>query len=282
MEIIERPPIELNVNGWCFYCKMTDDHVASVCLDLGIREQVSTQHFPIVTKLSIPLLHPFNGLAMGDEAKRLDEMEEAVEAAVNRPPWFMQLLDARKAKNCLFYVGRVTHAGVREYYFYSIHEIDLDFFKGMQKKFVDHPFGVRSATDKDWQIYTSDLHPGPALAPLLLSWAQLELRTKNGDDLTLPHDVDHTLFFKYKKRRDDFLEYIKDEGWKARKFDASSIEAGRAGKSFQFGVNLTKSHRIDRMWSDIYIVGLSSRAEKFGGMYGGWGAFQILKKKSDV
>src|SRR4029079_436808 len=98
-----------------------------------------------------------------------------------------------------------------------------------------------AGVDASWDFYLTNLHPGAALQPLLLSWSQLELRREHGDQLDVPRDVNHALSFKSEKGRTDFLDFVRGDGWKSRTFD---VDSDSADLGCRFGVELTKSHEL--------------------------------------
>lgn len=261
---------------WDVYFRMEDDCVESVAYDLGIAKNVPISELPWLLQMAIPLKNPNEGgLTTTEEAELLDKMEELVESSINKNSTLIGKLFSRdKELNKLIYVGRITGGGVRIYNFYGNHNnFPKSVLQDVATQFQSHPFKLNILEDPRWVVYLNELHPGSALAPLFLSRSVLEVLEKDGDQLQDPRDVNHTIFFKRDDERKGFLDWIKKDGWQATllKENVAANDADR------FGVVLTKKHRIDRMWSDIHVVALCSRANKFNGRYDGWGCFQKPK-----
>jgi regulator of RNase E activity RraB len=92
----------------------------------------------------------------------------------------------------------------------------------------------------------------------------LEALTKNGDNHSIPRDVDHFVYFQNRDARSSFVEKAAALGYKCE-----LIEADRA--DWMFGVQLVREQAVEQSSIDKSVMELVDLAERFGGDYDGWG-----------
>jgi regulator of RNase E activity RraB len=110
---------------------------------------------------------------------------------------------------------------------------------------------------------------------LRLSWATIEEHRKQGSDLRVHRPVDHTLFFPSDGDRRAFLDEARSDGLEAQ---VRAYELEDTTSTHRFGVDLTWEHALLKGVVDPYVVGLSRRAARFGGVYDGWGSLVVGAK----
>ena len=92
---------------WDFYFARVNDAISSIFVDLGIRTEVPVETRPWLLWVWVQLqaAKP-DGLATNEEARRLNEIGEALDSTVS-------------ATCGAQLVGRITGNGRREFYFYA-------------------------------------------------------------------------------------------------------------------------------------------------------------------
>ena len=275
---IELNSVELKLDDWKFYFRKVDDRICHISFDTSLITRLSEIKFKYsnLTIVQIPFQSSVNGLAIGEEADRLDEMADLIESSVAKPnASFWQRVFGGKQGTEIIHAGHATFSGIRQLFLYSKRAIESDVFREVNQKFPQNPFKTMALSDPEWIEYRSKLLPSPlTLIQLIMDWMQLAMREKAGDDLTAPRDVDHNFLFKDEASRRKLLKLVKAEEFKTNLFKVNQSEVA---DGLIYGLTLTKRHRIDRMWSDIYTVQLCAYAEETGGKYDGWGAPEVRK-----
>ncbi|HLX61610.1 MAG TPA: ribonuclease E inhibitor RraB [Planctomycetota bacterium] len=258
--------------GWHLYFSMRDDAVRSVLVDLGAGVDQNSD-LKWLTIVRITLCAPFHGLAVGQEEQVLVAMHLRLEEILQSlKPGLLDRLFRRQTAARFQSVGRETGAGFRRLFIYGTEPIPQWIYQKLGAEFNSHSIESAEIEDPKWTQYWSELHPRSATTALLLSDAEVKLREESGDQTNVERLVDHELSFPDNESRKKFINKVTKEEWNVER----TFEVTKDGvKSYL--VALTRMQRVDKMWADISIVALTSRAEPFGGKYVGGGAFEIHK-----
>ena len=229
-----------------------------------------------LTIVKLDLLSPENGVAVGVEAEVLDAIQEEVEEVANtESPRLLGRLLKRPTTDRFRYVGRVTGGGARLLYFYGTAPIPKIVYKRVFaiREYSLYDVGSLEKEDPRLATYWEDLHPGRALNGLILGDAQLDEREAQGDDLSREREVEHSVWFPTAEDRERFVERMnaEDEGrvFRLQRVDSAEGDGGR------FGVDVTCTHALEKLWVHIYTVALARHAGRCGGTYEGWGALVV-------
>src|SRR5688500_16312924 len=112
-------------NHWDFYLCRVNDIPSSIFLDLGVGDKAPDPARPHLIWIWVPMRTPRpDGLSSSDEAPTLIALEESLTASFERE------LDAT-------FVGRITGANRREFYFYA--RAAGDYAAAVQRVFAVFP-----------------------------------------------------------------------------------------------------------------------------------------------
>jgi len=272
--IEQLPPLHVTL-GWYLYFCMRDDSITSVAVDLTFGTDPADSQLSWLTIIRIDLLTPDAGLAVGTEAVVLDELQERLEEVANSLGNGILDRVLRRAPPRFRYVGRETGGGSRQLYFYGTAAMPEIVYERVFADARFDPYNVASAEREESEhiTYRNDLHPGAALNALVLGDAQIEMRREQGDRLDVKREVEHALWFRSALDRQAFLEFLHKEDPAGLFKINDSSGSGSTGE--RFGVTITTLQSVDRIWSDIFTIGLSNHAARFGGTYDGWSALVI-------
>jgi hypothetical protein len=249
---------------WFVYHSMVEDEPRRTAVDVGLR--APDLGMPHLSWLAVPLASQRGYGFTPEEGSVLDALTERFLSPP--PPSLLGRIFAGKP-NPIVFAGRVTGGSVCKLYFYSSHEIPDRHFAALEQAAPGYSFDASSALDPAWRYYFHELHPGSALAPLMTSHAQVEMRKAEGDQLEVPREVDHTLAFRDAASRGAFVAALGGY-WRVRLYELDGPAERR------FFVGLTQSHSVTQLTTDRFIVSLASRADLQGGVYDGWGAVTVL------
>lgn len=213
------------------------------------------------------------GFPTPQEATRLKGIKADFDALLKRESrgFFGRLLGAPSS----VFVGSRTGACIFQLYYHG----SADFFKeplaDLLHKHVlaDSTFGL--GNDSEWHNYINFLHPGPALAQLIRTRAQIEMREQAGDLLKVSRPVDHNFMFTSKGEREKFIRVVEKE------LAAAKIERVSGDQDSPFGVKLTLEHALDAVSAECNVFMFANQAILSGGKYDGFGAVEVHQPKSE-
>lgn len=134
--------------NWDFYRCNVNDRLSFIFTNLSLVESAPVASMPVLNWLWIKLRFPDDrGLSTDQEYESLCDYEDEIQFVLS------EVHDVQ-------YVGRITGAGRREFYFYSADGVDLR--QLLDNVLANHPeyqFQVGSKPDKDWSQYLSVLYP---------------------------------------------------------------------------------------------------------------------------
>jgi uncharacterized protein (TIGR01619 family) len=244
---------------WDVYLGPVNDQPAAIFVDLAPATAPQDRQRPWLLRVSIELqVQRADGLNDPDETDVLYAIEDELFAAIARG------LRAR-------YVGRVTSQGRREHYYYGV---SADGFReasaAAMEAFDNYSFACYDEQDSDWRTYHELLYPGPLELRTIQNRRVVQQLTERGDDLSEPRDVDHWMYFPSEEHRDQFLLQIAGNGFRTECHLAEEAEP-----ELRYGVQLTRSDRVDLETIDGLVTDLFLRTQNCGGEYDGWGTSVI-------
>ncbi len=269
--IEELPTLHVKLDWYLYFC-MHNDAITSIAVDLTFGTGPMDASLSWLTIVKIDLLAPDGGLAVGTEAEVLDALQEQIEHVANnlRGGFFDRIRRRPPPRFC--YVGRVTGEGSRRLYFYGNTVIPAIVYERVLSDARFEPYDIASVEleDPEYATYREDLHPGAALNAIVLGDEQIEMRVQHGDDLDQEREVAHTLWFRTAADRQAFLDLLEQED-QARLFTPDGASVTDLPDE-HFEVTLTSMQSVDKLWTNIFVVALSTRAARFNGTYDGWSA----------
>lgn len=240
---------------WEFFVWPIDDHPAAVFVDLGIESQIPDAARPWLVRTRVRLAQPgADGLSQESESPPLYALEDRLFEALATP------FRAR-------YVGRITTAGRRDFFYYSpVAEPARAAAEAAARAVSGYTPDSTLEEDPGWTVYRDLLLPGPLDRQLLATRELVEQLSRAGDDLSLPRPITHVAAFPSPDSRDQFLAQVEPEGFVPRLHPLGT--SGDADLPYQ--VELTRSDRADLVLLDPLVTDLFLRAADAGGLYRGW------------
>lgn len=240
---------------WDFYFANVNEKLASLFVDLGIREMVPDAGNPWLLWVWVYFNHPReDGLSTSQEAGTLSQIEDSLTDAVGG------------AVNG-FLTGRITTDGRREFYFYApaIAGFDDAVARGMGQ-FPEYKWDADTTHDPEWNQYLGVLYPTPQDWQRIKNRKVIEQLQEHGDPLKKKRPVLHWAYFSNEVSRDHFVAGLKDRGFKV----TNEITVDDPNYSHPLGVNFERSDSVD--WDSINNVTLElyELADTLGGDYDGW------------
>jgi regulator of RNase E activity RraB len=242
-------------DAWDFYFANVNDAIASLFVDLGIRDLVPDPDRPWLLWTWVYFRQPRDdGLSSSEEAPILNDMEGGLTKAVKQ---------ATEAE----LVGRITTAGRREFYFYGPQPDHFDeAVASALNRFPDYVFDSGIKEDPDWSQYLNVLYPSPEEHQRIKNLHVIETLEKHGDSLKKPRPVSHWAYFKSPQDRNKFIAEAVSAGFKVA--DQSKSDDSDADRAY--GVTLERIDRVD--WDSINeaTLALFRLAQEVNGDYDGW------------
>ena len=189
------------------------------------------------------------GMPRGDEINALSKLDDALEAAVARLGGI--------------YVGRITVAGRRFFYFY-VDAREADARSALVRAAT--PFGyapqVKWADDPEKQRYWQDLYPTADDWRVINDMEVLDALANAGDDPDISRTVQHWAYFASDAAAAAFREWLGSQAFTFR-----SAEKDKQGR-----VRVTFTHEGVMHLADVTnrTIRCRRKAEELGGEYDGW------------
>lgn len=239
---------------WDFYFAKVNDVLASLFVDLGIRDLAPDSERPWLLWVWVDMRQPRDdGLSSSEEAPIL-YIEERLDRAAS---------DISSAR----LVGRITTSGRRELYFYGDSGEGLELaVRGALAHFPEYKFTCGAVEDRDWSQYLELLYPSPEDYERIKNRHVAESLQKRGDSLKVPRPVSHWAYFKTAEDLAKFVAETEENGF--RTIQATAAEIDDTDRCYCAIVE-----RFDRVdWDSINDVTLTlyRLAERLGGEYDGW------------
>ena len=162
------------------------------------------------------------------------------------------------------YIGMRVVDGWSEFYFYSKES------KGIEQKVASifsgsgYVYEVSITRDNKWKFYYENLFPSDLEIFLIYSKKIVLQMMGEGDDLSLPREVEHYVSFDTASQKERFLQSIEEIGFKY-KDDVDNKELAHA-------VAITKNHALDQDSLRDNIDTLLELIKKDHGRYELWSA----------
>jgi uncharacterized protein (TIGR01619 family) len=262
MKQVELQTAETLAEEWDSYLCRVNDKAASIFVNLALKDIAPDLSRPTLLIVWLYLQYPNaeNGLSTQQEFDALCGIEDTL------------LPQVTKTFSAI-YAGRITNDGRREFYFYS--NAGDDFEKVVTKALADYKqykFDAWAVANAEWAQYLNVLFP----SAVNLRWMgdrkvvdQLEL---HGDSLITPREIEHWAYFSSEQDRAAFAASVTSCG-----FNIQNEHHSESSRN-EFGLMFTKLQ--EAKLTSVYETTsfLEVEAEKYKGVYDGWGSPIIAKK----
>lgn len=235
---------------WNFYFSRVDGNLASVFVDLSFGAEHVDPARPAAVWLSVEMRGPrADGLSDNSEVEQLFAIGDALDAVA-------------KAQDALF-VGRVTHAGLRDFYFYASPAAQgplQEALNAAMAGFAPYHFESGVLEDPEWSVYRTFLFPDAFGMQQIRDNAVLNQLAINNDDPAKVRPVDFDFALPDAQAADALVAWAKAQGFRA------------TGREVQAG-GVVIYLQLDQTLLDIRadLNALYDKAWQLKGQVTGWG-----------
>jgi len=160
------------------------------------------------------------------------------------------------------YLGSRVVDGWSEFYFCASSSKDLNSMVTAILKDTGYVYESNIIKDKKWNFYETQLFPTELEFVHIQSAKIIFLLEEEGEDLSIPRDVEHYVSFLTPTQKNRFLNTLEIEGF-SFKDDISSEE-------FEHGVALVKNHAVKEEVVTNIVNELFAKVKEEQGYYEGW------------
>jgi len=195
---------------------------------------------------------------------RPDGLSSADEAPVL---WTIENDLAGSLKESETFVGRITTAGRREFYFYGDDPTRCeDAISRTMRRHPAYRFDLGNKRDELWSHYLDLLYPSPEEFQRIKNRRVVEVLEQRGDQVAKARPVSHWAYFATPEARNAFLAEVTRRGFT---IVDGSTDAGEPSPN-PYGVTLEKVDSVDQI--DDVTIELFRLARSHDGVYDGWEA----------
>jgi hypothetical protein len=242
-------------DDWDFYFARMDGAVSSIFVDLGVRADAPIEKRPWLLWVFVTLQSPnADGLSTNDESPTLQSIGEALDANIS-PTCGAQM------------VGRITHSGRREFYFYGEEPGPLDeAVRTAMKPFEGYAQECGSTLQPDWDHYAEFLYPSDTNLQRMFNRRVLQDLAGQGDVHETPRQVDHWLEFAAEDARTSCRDTLVAIEFKVE----DEFVSEEAGEPLPYALVISRVDSVDSHTINGITLELARLAGEYGGRYQGW------------
>lgn len=239
--------------NWDFYICNVNDVVASIYLNLALRETAPERERASLLWVWVEMRWPTeDGLSSKGEFDNLCEIEDQMTAAM-------------KSRFEAVYCGRITTNGRREFYYYAARAQGLEqAVEETLAKFNGYEFECGSKPDPEWKQYLEVLYPSEETRQRMENRKVLDVLEKNGDTLQRPRDISHWIYFRTDAERKEFLAAVVPLQYRLQS------ESEMEEKPYPKGICIVRFQSVKQNEIDDAVAELFRLAKTHGGEYDGW------------
>lgn len=235
------------------YMRYRDDvPPVRVEVDLSLAEEEMRFTKPLLLWVFVRMQSPNDaGLCSGEECERLLRLRDALIASLK------EKLGAR-------FSGSRMSEGWYELYFYARSGKKLIAAAGEAiGTFPGYTFDTGSSRDEAWHHYENELYPDTLTQHQIYNRHIVEELVEAGDDVMLPREVEHYLFFRLPAQRQRTEMRLEELGYVAR-------EAVEQGGEYCYGSVVTRVQPVDEATMMHTVTELLETVALEYGRYEGW------------
>jgi hypothetical protein len=229
-----------------------DNLPASIFLDLDMRQQAGDPALPNMGYIRVYMISPRDdGLSSNEEAPRLGELEDALEATLCVEP-------------STIFVGRNTTDGFRDLIFYTKDALTwASRVDSAMSPHRDYKYDSGCRPDPEWKVYCDFLFPTDVELQRMGNRRVCYSLQDHGDALVEPRDIQHWIYLPTDAARDAYIDWALKCGFLARK-----TENNRG--NLPFGLCLSRTDLPSLAAIDGVTLPLYEKAIELSGTYDGW------------
>lgn len=240
--------------NWDVYIWYLDDKVASVYVDLGLKNIAPIKKFHNQYRFTIDMLNPRDDwLLSKNESSILYWIED-------------DLLTLFEAKGEVLYAGRTSSDGKYTLYFYVEDGFNFtDFTKDVISKYKKYNIRLDSAEDPEWLTYLEFLFPSPEQYQIMQNSRVVNSLQEKWDISSILREVNHWIFFRNEIQRESYFSVISKE-W----FKKVSENYNEVFWEFPYRLEVSRNDKTDISSVNEYILYLWREAKEYEWEYDGW------------
>ena len=178
--------------------------------------------------------------------------------------WVLAGIQSDPASPTLFFRGRITADGRREFYYYAPRSEQLEAaVEDTIKRFRGYEFDYGWKRDPSWTQYVEILYPSEEDRQRIQNRKVLDVLEQKGDTLQRPRDVWHWIYFR-ETDREEFRAAVT-----ALQYRVES-SPGHNNSEFPNGICIVRFQSVKPSELDDAVIELFRLAKKYCGDYDGW------------
>lgn len=189
----------------------------------------------------------------------LDDSSEAYEAFLETKE---SLIIAIEYEDKAKYIGTRIVDGWSEFYFCTSSTKELNSLVAAMLKDTGYVYESNIIKDKKWNFYETQLFPTELELAHIQSEKIIFLLEEEGEDLSIPRDVEHYASFTTPTQKNRFLNNLNLEGF--------SFKDDLGSEEFEYGVALVKNHAVTQEVVQKNVEELFIPIKESQGFYEGW------------
>jgi len=172
------------------------------------------------------------------------------------------------------FAGRVIKDGWAEFYFYAPQSKRFENLSAdVMARHGGYAYERGSSRDGKWEMYTDNLYPDAYGLLGIQNRHTIEALIEAGDDLNIPREVEHYLFFQTKSAMERAVAQLASHGFEVKE------HAHDDESDYAYGVVLIKNEPITPETVEETTTSLYESAIQEHGHYEGWST--IMGEKTD-
>ncbi len=227
-----------------FYELLDDENTPYRCdVELDLLEEAPQEERPLLLWLFV----------------KADSVTEDLEA------FTQDLITSLNVSNNALFAGRVMKEGWAEFYFYASHAKRFENISSeVMSRHGGYIYERGSSRDGKWEMYSDNLFPDAYGLLSIQNRHTIAALLEAGDDLTLPREVEHYLFFQTKTSMERTVSQLSSHGFEVKEY-ANDDES-----DYSYGVVLVKTEAITPEIVNETTTALYESAMQEHGHYEGW------------
>lgn len=163
------------------------------------------------------------------------------------------------------FAGRVMKEGWAEFYFYAPQSKRFENISSdVMNRHGGYVYERGSSRDGKWEMYIENLYPDAYGLLSIQNRHTLSALIEAGDDLSIPREVEHYLFFQTKSSLDRTVSQLASHGFELKEFVTDDES------DYAYGVVLVKNEQITPVVVEETTTSLYESAMQEHGHYEGW------------
>lgn len=244
---------------WDTYMAQYEDGPGVVIVNMDLYKKTRKKKFPFLLMTGVTAVDcDSNGFPTKSEFNRLYEINDTI---FNLLSYHVEMILA----------GTCTHGCERLDYYYLTDTngiINLIRTKYNEKFKISKPY-INIREDKKWEDYVTFVYPDKTDQEYMKNEKAVMNLYQSGDNLQTPRKVDHWIYFKNEKSRDQFISDIAEMGFIIE--DKGVIKKSK----YKFKLQISRVDRIDTRSITRVTVELNELSDQNKGKYDGWETFVI-------